>query len=145
MTRSSNFRFRITMRRECGINRHCIAIGIPYSALFPVKRGISQIRIPDSSSVSQCYRDTEFIPCSGLAGSGIECSGSGRAVVHQRDVWEGVLWGFVMTFSLEQALYTAASDHCGKILPPLVILAVEKLRGRTYLSWQPLASIISSS
>ena len=66
---------------------------------------ISKIRIPDSSSVSQCYCDTEFIPCSGLAGSGIECSGSGRAVVHQRGVWEGVLWGFVVTLSLDHQLH----------------------------------------
>ena len=55
----------------------------PYLAFFPLKRGISEIRIPDSSSVSQCDRDTEFISCSGLAGSGIVCSGSGRAIVHR--------------------------------------------------------------
>ena len=46
---------------------------------FPCNRGIvSEVRIPDSSSVSQCYRDMELIPCSGLAGSGLECLGSRR-------------------------------------------------------------------
>ena len=60
------------MRGDCGIlyrvpHRHngiynCIATGSPYSALFPVKRGVSEIQIPDSSYVSQRGdRDTEFV------------------------------------------------------------------------------------
>ena len=98
VTWGSVFQFRIAMRGECGIPywvpyRHCIAIGIPYSVLFPLKRGVSEIRIPDSSSVSQCYRDTEFIPCSGLAGSGIGCSGSRCTIVRHWGCQGGVLWG----------------------------------------------------
>ena len=50
---------------------------------FPFKTWDFWIWIPDSSSVSQCDPDTEFIPCSGLAGSGNGCSESGCAVVHQ--------------------------------------------------------------
>ena len=73
----------------------------------PAKRRISEIRISDWISVLQCNRDAEFAPCSRL--SGLACSGSGRAIVHQ--------WGYLGVFSLSLGHWLQKLplfDHFGK-------------------------------
>ena len=85
-------------------------------SVFPVPCGISEIRISDSSSVSQCYRDTEFIPCSGLAGSGLECSGS-VGTIDISGASGRQSFGFLcLPCLLPSTSQSLASDYFGKLL-----------------------------
>ena len=54
----------------------------------------SEIRIPDSSSVSQCDRDRERIP--GWVGPELGAQEGGVSWSTSEGVWEGVLWGVVV-------------------------------------------------
>ena len=92
------------------------------------------------SSVSQCDRDTEFVPCSRLAGLELCAQEEGAPLSMSEGVRAqgGVLWGvvtIVVALSFGHQLHDAPPQtQTTLILLPLMTLPVEELRGWTYSS-----------